>query len=286
MEVETPLLCHAAVTDPHIQAVDIGGDPGECRYLQTSPEFAMKRLLACHGQSLFQVSKAFRQGDLGRKHNPEFTLLEWYQVGADLNALMDQVESLLQQVSPWPKCDRISYRELFKKSVGLDPLSASAAELKELAATITDVTSLDLPLKDQWLDLIFSLYIEPQLAQERPVLLFHYPASQAALARIEKDEYGDSVAARVELFFRGVELANGYHELTDAKEQRKRFEHDNQIRRKLGLPAMPVDERLLEAMDQGLPDCAGMALGIDRLLQLILRKERIAEVMSFEWQNA
>lgn len=289
LEVETPLLCQAAVTDPHIQAMVLPsylGVKDECRYLQTSPEFAMKRLLACHGQSLFQLTKAFRQNDLGRKHNPEFTLLEWYQLGADLNGLMDQVEALLQSVTPWPQCERLSYRELFKGTVGLDPLQATISELKKFAASLTDISTLELTLRDQWLDLIFALHIEPQLAQDAPLLLFHYPASQAALARIEQDEYGDDVAARVELFYQGVELANGYYELTDAEEQRQRFGADNQIRSELGLPMMPVDDRLLAAMDQGLPDCAGMALGVDRLLQLLLKKERIAEVMSFDWQNA
>ncbi|MFZ5756961.1 MAG: EF-P lysine aminoacylase EpmA [Pseudomonadota bacterium] len=276
LEVETPLLCSAAATDLHLASFPVAG-----RWLQTSPEFAMKRLLAAGSGPIYQLGKAFRAGDLGARHNPEFTLLEWYRPGFALDALMAETESLLQQTLGCDRCDRTGYRALFEQAFGVNPHTADTETLRALVRTRTsfgEPAELD---AGACLDLLFSVVIEPGLGHERPLFVSGYPAMQAALARVQVDAAGDRVAMRCEVYVRGMELANGYDELTDAGEQRRRFLADNDRRRAHGLPEMPLDESLLAALSHGMPACSGIALGVDRLLLLRTGAGSLDQVLAF-----
>ncbi len=286
LEVETPLLGRHAGTDPNLDPVRVNHVlPGAERthYLQTSPEFAMKRLLAAGSGAIYQLCKAFRAGEAGARHNPEFTMLEWYRPGFDHWQLMDEVEALMQQVLGLREIPRRSYRELFQHHLGIDPHAATTDQLRDLAKRQVEAELGD-GHRDLWLDLLFSHCIEPNLGSA--CFIHDFPASQAALARIEPDAAGVPVARRFELVVAGMEVANGYLELTDADEQRARFQHDNALRRQRGLPEHAVDERLLAAMASGLPACAGVAVGIDRVVMLALGLGRIEEVMAFPLARA
>ena len=278
LEVETPVLARYGVTDPHLESLQLA----DGAFLQTSPEFAMKRLLAAGSGSIYQLGKAFRADECGRRHNPEFTLLEWYRTGFDHDQLMAEVGELLQQILPCSGYDTYSYQALFEQQLAVDPLRASAAELEQLARSRIDI-QMDSARADDWLDLLFAELIEPQLGWQRPAFVTDYPASMAALARLGQNERGDRVARRFEVFVRGVELGNGYHELTDPLEQQRRFDQDNRLRQQLGRPVREADPDLLAALQAGLPDCAGVALGVDRLVMLALGKHSLAEVMAFPW---
>ena len=294
LEVETPLLCQATVTDLHLDSllVEMGSQnqKGQRRFLQTSPEFAMKRLLAAGSGPIYQLCKAFRRDESGSRHNPEFSMLEWYRPGMDEVQLMDEVESLLRacllgDLLPADRFVRVTYRELFQQYLDLDPFVTASDELIHRACLIAgaNISAMQLS-RNGALDLLMSHAIEPQL--QSPVFVTQFPASQAALARVVPDAEGADVAQRFELFVRGMEIANGYHELTDAQEQSRRFAEDNVRRARVGLPVHPVDERLLAAMRSGLPDCAGVALGFDRLMMLALNTARIADVISFTADHA
>ena len=262
-------------SDVQIASIEVPGE-GQTRYLQTSPEFAMKRLLAAGSGSIFQVGHAFRQGEAGRLHHPEFSLLEWYRVGYDYQQLMDEIELLITSLS-LRQCSfsRISYRNLFREQLDLEVDEVSVEELRDRCASrVTDSSSLDY---DQCLDLLLGLVIAPTMRGYQ--FVYDYPVSQAALARVRKDD--GSVAERFELFFDGIELANGFSELTDAAEQRSRFERDNALRRERGLPQYPVDEHLLAALESGMEDCAGVAMGLDRLIMVLLELESIDQVLTF-----
>ncbi len=284
LEVETPLLGHAGVTDPSIEPllVERGVSVSAPRFLQTSPEYAMKRLLAAHGEAIFQVARAFRDGEAGARHNPEFTLLEWYRPGFDLQQLMAETAELVCRCIGDRTPRMLSYRELFLDTLDIDPFNATDGELQACARRHTDPGDLTAD-RDQWLDLLMSHAVEPRLAGM--CFVYDYPATQAALARIARVD-GIDVAQRFELYVDGVELANGYRELTDPVEQRRRFEADNALRRERGLPERPVDENLLEALEYGLPDCSGVALGFDRLLMLALGATDIRQVVAFDWGRA
>lgn len=285
LEVDTPLLSSATVTDVHLDAFHTqfdhasSGKP-QSLWLQTSPEYAMKRLLCAQSGPIYQICKAFRHEGQGRYHNPEFTLLEWYRPGFDHQALMKEVEALLIATLGCEPADFISYQQAFLTHTNIDPLSASQPELvaalSRLHIDISAPESLD---ADSLLQLIFSLKIEPKIGIARPVMVYGFPASQAALARINAKD--PRTADRFEVYFHGVELANGFYELSDASEQRTRFASDNQQRLAMGLSEKPVDEHLLQALASGLPDCAGVALGIDRLLMLKTGAKDIREVISF-----
>jgi lysyl-tRNA synthetase class 2 len=283
MEVETPLLCSSGVTDPSIEPLSVAvGDALDApRYLQTSPEYAMKRLLAAGSGPVFQVARAFRDGEYGARHNPEFSLLEWYRPGFDLQQLMAEVAELLRHCLGELPCHRRSYRDWFGELLGLDPMTLPTVELERFARSRLDVGPLTGD-RDLWLDLITSHLLEPRLADLGVCFVYDYPASQAALARLEIVD-GVEVARRFEVYVHGVELANGYHELTDAAEQRRRFERDNARRREHGLSERPLDERLLAALEHGLPDCSGVALGLDRLLMVKTGARGIGEVLAFDW---
>lgn len=284
LEVETPLLCSAGVTDPAIEPllVQCGTSLAAPRYLQTSPEYAMKRLLAAHGEAIFQLAHAFRDGEAGSRHNPEFTLLEWYRPGFSLHALMDEVAQLVSDCLGPRAENRYSYRELFLRHLDLDPMTGADRDIEQSARDNIDVGDLTGD-RDLWLDLLMSHVIEPQL--QDLCFVHDYPASQAALSRIETVE-GVPVARRFELYVDGVELANGYHELSDPVEQRRRFEADNARRRARGQPERPLDEHLLAALEHGLPDCCGVALGLDRLLMLATGTSDIRDVLAFDWDRA
>lgn len=284
LEVDTPVLAAAAGTDPAIEPFVTscrgpGGNGGMTLYLQTSPEFHMKRLLAAGSGDIYQVTHAFRQGEQGARHNPEFLLLEWYRIGFDHHRLMEEVARLVSLVLGRElEVEKVRYPDLFRQRFGWDPLTADLATLEETArGEGLEVAGLE--HRDQWLDLLMSMLIEPGLGRERLTFVHDYPASQAALARLNPDE--PRLACRFELYHEGVELANGFHELSDPREQLQRFRADNRARRESGLEELPIDQRLIEALEQGLPDCAGVALGLDRLLMLKLGATRLSEVLSF-----
>lgn len=287
LEVETPLVGKYSVTDPFMKAITTDNPVGseDRYYLQTSPEYAMKRMLADGFGAIFQICKAFRQGEHGSRHNPEFTLLEWYRPGFDHLDLMAELARLLEKLMPGTICTNISYHDLFQQHFNINPHRVDCSVLETIAREHIDL-QMDSDNRDDWLNLIISEIIEPQLGRDHPQIIFDYPASQAALAKTKIDSNGDLVAERFELYSKGLELANGYHELTDAKEQRRRFDNDNTIRRKLNKCELEIDQALLDAMEDGLPECAGVALGIDRLIMWILGLQDINQVMSFSIENA
>jgi len=286
LEVETPLLCSSGVTDPAIEplVVESGDSLAAPRYLQTSPEYAMKRLLAAGSGPIFQLARAFRDGEAGARHNPEFTLLEWYRPDFDLARLMDEVADLVCQCLGDMPCHRRSYRDWFVDLLGLDPMLASVAELEAFARSELDPGRMS-GGRDLWLDLLVSHLLQPRLAELGMCFIYDYPESQAALSRVDVVD-GVVVGRRFELYVNGLELANGYHELADPAEQRRRFELDNLRRREYGLSERPLDEYLLAAMEHGLPDCSGVALGIDRLLMLQAGASDIRDVLAFDWSRS
>jgi len=288
LEVETPLLASSPVTDLHLHALSCryrgpGADGGRELYLQTSPEFAMKRLLAADSGPIYEVCKAVRDGESGRMHNPEFTILEWYRTGWDHHQLMDEVDELLQLVLGTPPGDRLTYGAVFQRHAGVDVFSVRDEKLVSRAEDLGVVEPADLE-RDDLLNLLLTHEVEPQLGRGRPTFVHDYPASQASLARVRPGD--PPVAERFEVFSEGVELANGYHELRDPTEQRRRFEADNAARRAAGSPVVPIDERLLAALEHGLPDCAGVALGVDRLVMLAAGSSEISDVLAFPTDRA
>ncbi|MBL3529620.1 MAG: EF-P lysine aminoacylase GenX [gamma proteobacterium endosymbiont of Lamellibrachia anaximandri] len=292
LEVETPVCSRFGVTDPAIESFTTrytgpAAAHGETLYLHTSPEFPMKRLLAAGSGPIYQICKVFRGGELGTRHNPEFTLLEWYRPGFDHFALMDEVASLVNAVLPSAlPVERLSYGEAFQRYLGIDPHAASFASLRQCAidAGIPDAETLSLDGADAWLDLLLTQRIEFHLGRERLSFLFDYPASQAALAKVRQGT--PAVAERFELYLEGIEIANGFHELTDAQEQQRRFEQENATREERGLPTVPMDRNLLSALASGMPECAGVALGIDRLLMRVTDVASIEEVLAFPYLRA
>lgn len=295
LEVETPALSAVAITDPHLASFKTcysgpGSQHGRPLYLHTSPEFAMKRLLAAGSGCIYQIARVFRDGEAGSRHNPEFTLLEWYRVGFDHHRLMDEVAELVGMLLAGrlalAEPERLSYRQIFQHHLNLDPHRATVADLAACAETrnISIPTGMPPDDPDPWLDLLLTHCVEPRLGSGRLTFVHDYPASQAALARLRPDD--PPVGERFELYINGIELANGFHELGDAVEQRRRFAQENAARRAVGLPIMPVDEHLLAALEFGLPDCAGVALGFDRLVMLATRKTSLAEVLAFPLDRA
>lgn len=283
MEVDTPNLTSAPVTDPHIESLQTqinGAEGSDVLYLTTSPEFYMKRLLAAGSGPIYQMGKVFRNDEQGKLHSPEFTMLEWYRPGFDHHTLMHEVDELMQYLLHTEKADRITYSDAFEQHVGLNPFTATTAQLQNCAkANSINLISQNME-KEDWLALLLTHLVEPQLGKARPVFIYDFPASQAALARVRtKDNY--EVAERFELYYRGIELANGYHELSDSQEQRKRFKQDLQARRNTGKSVFAYDEAVLGALSAGLPDCAGVAAGVDRLFMLSERLDNIHSGLSF-----
>ncbi|MCP4407953.1 MAG: EF-P lysine aminoacylase GenX [Gammaproteobacteria bacterium] len=286
LEVDTPALSQWASTDPntHSFALDTGQDR---RFLHTSPEYPMKRLLAAGVGDIFEISKVFRVGEMGRYHNPEFSLLEWYRVGWDHWQLIAEIDELLHEVlggyTSLETSQRISYREAFRQTAGLDPFDCTDGLLSRRAADFgIDIQSaLE---RDEWLDLLMSQIVASEFPKDRLTYLYDYPASQSALAKIRLDN--PPVAERFEVFWGPLELANGYHELTQADQQRKRFMAECRHRNQQGLADTPIDTLLLDALEHGMPDCAGVALGLDRLLMMATGAKHIQEVIAFPWARA
>jgi lysyl-tRNA synthetase class 2 len=284
LEVDTPVLSRTTVTDPAIESLSLL-DAGERRYLQTSPEYQMKRLLAAGAPSMVRIGPVFRAEESGRLHNPEFTMIEWYRLGFDLPQLMDEVEALMDRVLGAGTYRRITYHHLLREGAGIDAFESSAddlaAALRRLAVDLSPGAAVD---RRDLLDLLVTRALDA-LGTGR-VFVTDYPADQAALARVAPDAAGRNVAQRFELIVDGVEIANGYDELADADVLEERMTADRDIRRRSGRAEPPMDHRLLAAMRHGLPRCAGVALGFDRLLMCKLGAARIEEVMPFDIARA
>jgi lysyl-tRNA synthetase class 2 len=281
LEVETPLVLPEVVPELHIEPIRTS----DGRFLQASPELAMKRLLASGSGPIFQVTKSFRAGEFGALHRPEFTIVEWYRPDDDMAAGIALLEELLRTLLPEaPACTRTSYREAVTNTVGVDPHFGSCEQLmaaaNEHGGAIPE--SMVKATRDEWLNLLLATRVEPQLGNKGPEILYHYPASQASLAATAVDEHGVEVAERFELYWQGIELANGFHELTDAALLRKRLEAVNKARVADGRSALPMPESLLAAMQRGLPASCGVALGFDRLVMLMVGGSDIGEVLSVE----
>jgi elongation factor P--(R)-beta-lysine ligase len=284
LEVETPLLCHGIGTDPQLDFFHStwrNGAVAQTLYLQTSPEFSMKRLLAAGSGCIFQIGKAFRQGESGRFHNPEFTLLEWYRLDFDLSQLMDEISDLLQALLPGYAARRYEYRLLFQSHTDLDPLIFTRADYRRQAQVLGFPEADDLCGDDHaiWLDFLFSHAVQPHMNMQHIVLVYGYPAVLSSLARLNASDA--RVSERVEVFVNRIELGNGYHELTDAVEQERRFECEITYRQQHGLPPVQKDQRLLEALRAGLPNCSGMAIGLERLLMVACDAATIDDVLAF-----
>jgi elongation factor P--(R)-beta-lysine ligase len=293
LEVETPILSRYATVDRHIESFALAtphvSPLTSHGFLQTSPEFAMKRLLAAGSGPIWQIAKVFRVDEQGRHHNPEFTMLEWYRPGFDHHALMDEMAALLAHCGVAKLCGRRSYREAFEQHAGFDPHASDAAMLRKRLrergiAEPTGLVADEIADADFWLDLWMSLVVGPQLGRDAPEFVYDFPASQSALARVRAGD--PPVAERFELFWQGIELANGFHELTDAAEQARRFRADQDWRSARGRPVPPADVHLVEALRSGLADCAGVALGLDRLLMLQLGLDRLDQVLAFPADRA
>ena len=290
LEVDTPLLSNGTVTDEHLDAFVTAfahsntGNPVNL-YLQTSPEYAMKRLLCAQSGSIYQICKAFRHEGEGRWHNPEFTMLEWYRLGYDHLQLMDDVDALLMTTLGTEPGDKLTYQNAFIEYLALDPLTATDDMLESaLREHDIDIHAPQTLSTDSKLQLLFSYCIEPRIGTQKPCFIYEFPASQAALAKLSRRD--SRVAERFEVYFKGAELANGFNELSEAEEQRLRFESDNKKREKAGLETKPIDEHFLSALENGLPACAGVALGVDRLLMLKMGVSHIQDVINFPVSRA
>lgn len=285
MEVETPLLASAATTDPHVESLKTVFHDQQY-YLNTSPEYSMKRLLAGNGEPIYQICKVFRDDELGPMHNPEFSMLEWYRPGFDMHQLMDEVEALVSVLADHALTSftRLSYGQAFEKYANLDCYQATAEDCRKCALQydIEQPVGLD-EQKDDWLDWLLTQLVLPSLPADQFTFIYDYPESQCALARLAENDEGVKVASRFELFYGATELANGFHELAMAGEQRTRFENENKKRIREKKSAVAIDENLLAALEHGLPDCSGVALGLDRLLMILTGKVSIDEVITFPW---
>lgn len=288
VEVDTPLLSGAATGhhDLSLFKTEYVTDSGrQTLFLQPSPESAMKRLLAAGSGPIYQICKAFRNGDEGDLHNPEFSILEWYRPGFDHFDLMSEFSTFLEEVLGYRGTERITYQNLFQDKVGIDPHTSETSLLREAAIEAgLRVDKVQSYSRDRLLRVIMDGYIEPTLGEDGPVFIYHYPASQACFAKMRGE--AEPVAERFEVYIKGIEIANGYHEATDPEEQRRRIEVENERRRPLGLPPIPVDERLISALESGLPDCSGVAVGIDRLVMIGLNLSTIDDVVAFPIDKA
>jgi lysyl-tRNA synthetase class 2 len=282
-EVETPLVANEIIPELHIEPIRAAsGD-----FLQSSPELHMKRLVAAGATAIYQVTRSFRQGERGALHNPEFTIVEWYRVGDDLQAGIELLDELVTKLCDTRPATRTTYADAFRRILNIDPHTATVAEMAAvaIAAGVHVPDGMLTDDRDEWLNLLLASRVEPQLGRDRPEILYHYPASQASLAKIARSDAGYEVAERFELYYRGIELANGFHELGDAAELRRRFENVNTARAADGRDALPLPERLLGALEHGLPACTGCALGFDRLAMLAIDSTSIDDVIAFPQQR-
>lgn len=284
IEVETPLLASEIIPELHIEPIDAEGG----QFLQSSPELHMKRLLAAGAKSIFQVTRSFRGGERGQLHNPEFTIVEWYRSGDDMYAGIDLLDELIQTLLETPPVKRTTYAEAFERTLSISPHAAMPNDLSAAAKQVGVAAPAGMNQQDcdEWLNLLLATRVESELGSDRPEVLYHYPASQASLAKVVTSPQGYEVAERFELYYRGIELANGFHELADAVELRNRFEAVNAARAADGRRALPMPERLFAALEHGLPDCTGVALGFDRIVMLALGAALIDEVVAFPHEKA
>ncbi len=290
LEVDTPIVVNAPVTDVHIHSarVDLGAQATHPYFLHTSPEYSMKRLLAAGSGDIYQICHVVRGFERGRLHNAEFTLIEWYRVGFTLDDLMSEVDALVRvllgPVGTGHASERVSYREVFLRELRLDPFAVGLEELRKAAGKSGFVDASGRAGRDELLEFLMGSVLGPRLGRNSLTFVHGYPATQAALARLDPQD--PRAALRFELYCEGVELANGFHELASAMEQRARFVADNAERQKSGLPVFPADEFLLAALEAGLPECSGVALGFDRTLMLATGAKSIDEVLSFPTERA
>lgn len=293
-EVETPVMSVAGNTEPNIASFSLpfsgrtDGAP-RTRWLRTSPEYPLKRLLAAGFGDCYELGRVFRDGEAGGRHNPEFTMLEWYRLGWDHRALVEEtaavINAALSLVDRQVPLVQVRYRDLYRERLGVDPMNATDSELRDaLGDVVIDPQGLT---RDDWLDLLMTHRLQPDFRDDRMLAIHDYPASQCALARLRDDGDGQPpVAERFELYLGPLELANGYHELSDPVEQGARFDRDRRIREHRGDAVPPRDERFLASLAAGLPHCAGVALGIDRLMMAMLGTDRIADVLAFDFAHA
>ena len=288
LEVETPVLSEFSVTDVHLSTFQTQFLPPFERetkplYLMTSPEYHMKRLLVAGSGAIYQLCKVFRNEEAGKRHNPEFTMLEWYRPYFDMYRLINEVDDLLQEILDCEPAESFSYQFVFQTYVGLDPLSATKAQLVEKARKHGFQCDDD-ENRDTLLQFLFSEIVEANIGKERPTAVYHFPSTQATLAQVSSEDH--RVAERFEFYYKGLELANGFHELDDTKEQIRRFNADNVEREKMGLPLQALDTRFLASLEAGMPDCSGVALGVDRLVMIALGAEHIRDVIAFSVESA
>lgn len=287
LEVESPTLSFAGGTDPQLDYFEVDASPR--RYMMTSPEFHMKRLLAAGFGDIFQITKSFRRDEYGSHHNEEFSMVEWYRVGMPQERLMDEVEALVSEILGRPlNARRTRWVDAFRNYAGVDPFCSDLDNFAEACRNrdIPVPEGKDSMSREDWWDYVMVFIIEPALAANGPEFILDYPPSQAALAQTYTGSDGLTWARRFELFVDRVELCNGYTELTDAAEQRRRFGADLEIRRRMNKPLPPIDENFLAALESGMPACSGVALGLDRLFMLALGKESIADVILFPTPRA
>ena len=290
LEVDTPAMSPASITDTYIQPfithyVGPGAAQGKTLYLITSPEFHMKRLLAAESGPIYQICHCFRNEEAGRFHNPEFMMLEWYRPGFDMYQLMNEVDDLLQRVLECDSAELLSYQQAFQRYLEIDPLTAEKAQLKEVATRLNLASVVEHEEdRDILLQLLFSYGVEPHIGLEKPAFIYHFPATQASLAQISIEDR--RVCERFEVYYKGVELANGFNELLDPAEHKQRFLLENEKRQQKGLPQYPIDENLLDALAAGLPPCSGVALGLDRLIMLALNATCLDDIIAFPISRA
>lgn len=284
LEVETPTLSNAGGTDPQLDYFQVGVEGEPPRFMMTSPEFHMKRLLAAGFGDIFQITKSFRKDEFGSHHNNEFSMVEWYRVGWPQEKLMDEVEALVGEILGTPiNARRTRWIDAFKNYAGVDPVNCALEDFAAACKTreIPVPEGCESMPREEWWDYLMVFIIEPALASNGPEFILDYPPSQAALAQTYVDADGLTWARRFELFVDQVELCNGYTELTDAAEQRRRFAADLEIRKQMGKPLPPIDEHFLAGLESGMPACSGVALGLDRLFMLAMGKEEISDVILF-----
>ena len=281
MEIDVPIIGASTVTDPYLDSISLSLNKNT-HYLQTSPEYFMKRALCAGVGDIFYLGKAFRQDELGRRHSPEFTMLEWYRHDFDDLQLAQELIDIVSLLSPGISIHKYRYADIFEQLVGIDPRIATSKALEIIAKNKCTIEWTNEP-KETWLDFLFTHLVEPQL-QDGLYVIFDYPKEQAALARVEKDEDDMFVAKRFEVFINGMELANGYWELSDKTEQLKRFEKNQKTRELLSKKPVDIDKKFMASLEQGLPDCSGVAMGIDRLLMCLLNKNHIDDVNAFGFQ--
>lgn len=285
LEIDAPAISQAAVSDPNVDSIGLRMllDRPTPRYLHTSPEYAMKRLLAAGFPDIYFLGRVFRDGEAGRRHQPEFTMVEWYRLGFDLVRIMDETEAFLAGLLDGPAAARrLTYRRAFELALAVDPVTAPLAELTELAGADPGLRDALADDRDAWLDLLMSTRVATGFPGDRLTTVHGYPASQAALARLSPEDA--TVADRFEVFLGDLELANGYVELRDGVEQRRRFDADQRARRLAGRPIRPVDDDFLACLDAGLPACAGVAVGFDRLVMINAGCDDIRDVLHFPFE--